>query len=251
MKNKKVIIGALVAVILVVVAIVVAVVLMNKNATKPEDVFSDFISKVNDKNYEEMYNLISESSKDEISEENFITRNKNIYEGIDAYDIKVDISEVTKENGVYKIAYKESMSTSAGIIEFDNTAKLVKENKEYKLKWSSSMIFPELRDTDKVRVSTISASRGEILDRNGEKLAQNGYISTVGIVPGKLGENKEESISKISELTGASVDYINKQLSASYVKDDTFVPIKKVSASNNELKDNDVKQLFYNLFKKL
>ena len=235
MKNKKVIIGALVAIILLVVAIVVAVVLINKNATKPEDVFSDFISKVNDKNYEEMYNLISESSKDEISEENFITRNKNIYEGIDAYDIKVDISEVTKENGVYKIAYKESMSTSAGIIEFDNTAKLVKENKEYKLKWSSSMIFPELRDTDKVRVSTISASRGEILDRNGEKLAQNGYISTVGIVPGKLGENKEESISKISELTGVSVDYINKQLSASYVKDDTFVPIKKVSASNDEL----------------
>lgn len=237
MKNKKVIIGALVAVILLVVAIVVAVVLINKNATKPEDVFSDFISKVNDKNYEEMYNLISESSKDEISEENFITRNKNIYEGIDAYDIKVDISEVAKENGVYKIAYKESMSTSAGIIEFDNTAKLIKENKEYKLKWSSSMIFPELRDTDKVRVSTITASRGEILDRNGEKLAQNGYISTVGIVPGKLGENKEESISKISELTGVSVDYINKQLSASYVKDDTFVPIKKVSASNNELKD--------------
>ena len=88
--------------------------------------FSDFISKVNDKNYEEMYNLISESSKDEISEENFITRNKNIYEGIDAYDIKVDISELLKKNGVYKIAYKESMSTSAGIIEFDNTAKLVK-----------------------------------------------------------------------------------------------------------------------------
>ena len=38
MKIKKVIIGALVAVIMVVVAIVVAVVLMNKNATKPEDV---------------------------------------------------------------------------------------------------------------------------------------------------------------------------------------------------------------------
>ena len=99
------------------------------------------------------------------------------------------------------------------------------------------MIFPQLRSTDKVRVSTISAKRGEILDRNGEKLAQNGTISTVGIVPGKLGENKEENISKISELTGVSVDYINNQLSASYVKDDTFVPIKKVSADNSELKE--------------
>ena len=48
---------------------------------------------------------------------------------------------------------------------------------------------------------------------------------------------KRKVFRKISELTGVSVDYINKQLSASYVKDDTFVPIKKVSASNDELKD--------------
>ena len=78
------------------------------------------------------------------------------------------------------------MGTSAGIIEFNNVATLVKENKEYKLNWSSSMIFPELRNTDKVRVSTISSQRGEILDRNGQKLAENGEISTVGIVPRKI-----------------------------------------------------------------
>ena len=129
------------------------------------------------------------------------------------------------------------MSTSAGTISFTNTAKLVKGDKDYKISWSSSMIFPELRATDKVRVSILSAKRGEILDRNGEKLAENGSISSVGIVPGKLGENKEESISKISELTGVSTDYINTQISASYVKDDTFVPIKKVSADNTELKN--------------
>ena len=59
----------------------------------------------------------------------------------------------------------------------------------------------------------------------------------VGIVPGKLGENKDENINKISELTGVSTEFINKQLSASYVKDDTFVPIKKVSKNNTELKE--------------
>ena len=37
-------------------------------------------------------------------------------------------------------------------------------------------------------------------------------------------------------MTGVSTDYINTQISASYVKDDTFVPIKKVSADNTELK---------------
>ena len=42
---------------------------------------------------------------------------------------------------------------------------------------------------------------------------------------------------KLLSSSEKTIDYINKQLSASYVKDDTFVPIKKVSASNNELKD--------------
>ena len=184
-----------------------------------------------------MYNLISESSKTEISQEDFVKRNKNIYEGIDAVNLNIEITEVIKEKGITKISYNENMSTSAGDISFSNTAKIVKEKKEYKIDWSSSMIFPQLRDTDKVRVSTLEGRRGEILDRNDNKLAYNGTISTVGIVPGKLGESKEENISKISELTGVSTEYIKTQLSASYVKDDTFVPIKKVAKDNKELKD--------------
>ena len=236
MKNKKVIIIALVAIIII-CAIVGIIVYINSTKEKPEDTLNTYISLINEQKYEEMYNMISNESKGQISQEDFVKRNKNIYEGIDAVNINIEITETAKEKGVYKVTYSENMSTSAGIIAFTNTAKLVKEDKQYKINWYSSMIFPELRSTDKVRVSSISAKRGEILDRNGVKLAENGSISTVGIVPGKLGENKEESIAKISELTGVSVDYINTQLSASYVKDDTFVPIKKVSASNTTLKD--------------
>ena len=89
----------------------------------------------------------------------------------------------------------------------------------------------------KVRVETLSGKRGSILDRNGNPLAYDGTISQVGIVPGKLGDNREESISRISELTGVSVETINNYLSASYVKDDTFVPIRKVSKDDTELKE--------------
>lgn len=236
MKNKKTIVAIILAVIVIAIIVVSAIFIINKNAAKPEDTLNEYISLMNDKNYEEMYNRLSENAKTEISLEDFVNRNKNIYEGIDAYDIKITISETKKEDGVTKIAYNESMSTSAGTIEFTNTAKLIKENKSYKLNWSSSMIFPELRSTDKVRISSISAKRGEILDRSGNKLAENGTISTVGIVPGKL-TDKDASISQISELTGVSTDYIKTQISASYVKDDTFVPIKKVAANNTELKE--------------
>ena len=56
-------------------------------------------------------------------------------------------------------------------------------------------------------------------------------------MPGKLGENKNENIEKMANLLGVTVDSINKSLSASWVKDDSFVPIKKVSKDDNNLKE--------------
>ena len=234
--KKKVIISIMIVIILT--AVITGVFFyLNYTSEKPENILNNYVSLINEKNYEAMYDQITEESKQNISREDFIARNKNIYEGIDATDLKLEIKEVTKEGNTARISYTKTMSTSAGNITINNTTNLEKQDKTYKIKWSSSQIFPQLRDTDKVRVSTLKSSRGEILDRNGVKLAENGKISSVGIVPGKLGENRDENISKISELTGVSTDYINTQLSASYVKDDTFVPIKKVAMNNTELKD--------------
>ena len=237
MKGKKGLIIALIIIIILVIAIVGGVIYLNQPKETAEQVFTNYISLLNEKKYDELYSYISTQSKAEISKEDFVARNKNIYEGIDAVNIEVQIQSQEKEGKTAKITYNENMSTSAGNISFENTANLVIEDKEYKIEWSSAMIFPELRDTDKVRVSTIESTRGEILDRNGNKLAENGSISSIGIVPGKLNENKEQDLQKISELTGVSVEYINNQLSQSWVSDDTFVPIKKVSTSETELKN--------------
>ena len=236
MKNKKMVIGIIIAVILI-VAIVIGIVVMNMPKEKPEEVLNAYFSSINDKKYEEMYNYLSSSSKESINQESFVTRNENIYEGIDSSNIKINVKEVTSENKKKKVSYTEEMVTSAGTIRFDNEAYFVKEDKEYKLEWSSSLIFPELQRDYKVRVETLSGKRGSILDRNGNKLAYDGTISQVGIVPGKLGENKEENIQKISELTGVSVETINNYLSASYVKDDTFVPVRKIAKNDTELKE--------------
>ena len=184
-----------------------------------------------------MYEKISSSSKNNISEEDFINRNKKIYEGIDSHNIEIYINNVQKNKNEVKITYNEKVYTSSGVINFSNTSSLVKDGKTYKLNWTSKTIFPELEENYKVKVSSIEAARGEILDRQGKYLAQNGQITTIGIVPGKLGENKEEGIKKLSEVTGVSIEYINTELLRSYVKDDTFVPIKKISKDDNEKKE--------------
>ena len=217
MKNKKGLIIGLV-ILLVVVIIIVTVITLNLNKENPEDVLNTYIAYINDKNYDGMYELLSSSSKSSISKEDFITKNKNIYEGIDSLDIKIDIKETKKESKNIKILYNEQMYTSAGKVDFSNSVNLVKEDKQYKIDWSTTLIFPELKEGYKVRVKTLKANRGAILDRDGNKLAYDGKVSSVGIVPGKLGDNKDESISKISELTGVSIETINKYLSARLCK---------------------------------
>ena len=236
MKNKRVLIGIIV-VVLIIIAIIAGIIIINMPKEKPEEILNSYFSAINDKKYEEMYNYLTSSSKENINQEDFVKRNQNIYEGIDSSNIKINVKEVINEDGKKKVTYNEEMVTVAGNINFSNEAYLVKEDKEYKIEWTSKLIFPELENDYKVRVETLSGKRGSILDRNGNELAYDGVISQVGIVPGKLGDDKDTNISKISELTGVSVETINNYLSASYVKDDTFVPIKKISKDNTELKE--------------
>ena len=235
MKNKKITIG-IIAILVVIAIIICAVIFIQKNDQKQaKQTLIDYMNLINEKNYEAMYEKVTNVNT--IDKENFITRNQNIYEGIDSSNINIEIKEIVKEDDEYKIKYIQKMYTSAGELEFDNSANIVKQNGEYKIRWSSNNIFPNLNETDRVRVETIEAKRGSILDRNKNPLAEDGKIASVGIVPGKLGDNKDENINKISELTGVSTEYINDSLNASYVKDDTFVPIKKISDTNTELKE--------------
>ena len=242
MSKKKIIIISVVAIILVIIAVVIGIFFYISNQPKnnPGDVVSTYAQYIVDQNYEEMYNLISENSKAQTSQEDYINRNKNIYEGIEIANFAINITSVEKgDNNTVKVSYNNSMDTMAGHIEFANSMTLsLDDNKEYKINWSSNLIFPSLNNSDKVRVKTIEAERGSILDRNGEYLATNGTASQIGLVPGRMNEQtKDADISRVTELLNMTVESINNSLSASYVKDDTFVPLKTVSKDETDLKN--------------
>ena len=242
MSKKKIIIISVVAIILVIIAVVIGIFFYISNQPKnnPEDVVSTYAQYIVDQNYEEMYNLISENSKAQTSQEDYINRNKNIYEGIEIANFAINITSVEKgDNNTVNVNYNNSMDTMAGHIEFANSMTLsLDDNKEYKINWSSNLIFPSLNNSDKVRVKTIEAERGSILDRNGEYLATNGTASQIGLVPGRMNEQtKDADISRVAELLNMTVESINNSLSASYVKDDTFVPLKTVSKDETDLKN--------------
>ena len=189
----------------------------------PEELLVEYMDHIPKQEYEEMYAMLHIEASGNVSQENFVTRNSAIYEGIEARNMAVQIIAYDEEQ--MSVTYQTAFDTVAGTISFENEALFLKGEDGYKLVWDDSMIFPNLTSADKVRVSTTQAERGEILDRNGRVLAGKGTASSVGIVPGKL-ENKEEAIAKIAELLEIAPEVIEKKLSAKWVKDDSFVPIK-------------------------
>lgn len=231
MKNKKILIG-----IIIITSVIIGIItffIINKTE-KPDQVLQDYFTKISEEKYEEAYEMLSESAKNKIAKDTFVKKNDSIYKGIDMTDLKTEITNVENNE---KITYNQKMNTSAGEISFTNEASVIKEDKKYKINWKNSLIYPYLNENDKIRVKTLKSERGNIYDRNNILLAGKGNISSIGLVPGKMSENKEEDIQKLSTILGVSEESINNKLGMSYVKDDTFVPIKNVAKTENQLKE--------------
>lgn len=226
-RNRFLLVATAVIGIVIIGTVIVAIIFSRKGIVwnSPEELLIQYMNHIPKQEYEQMYGMLNIEASGNISQEDFIQRNLAIYEGIKVQNMEVKITMYDEEKNT--VTYKTSIDTVAGNITFENEALFLKGEDGYKLVWDDSLIFPELTSTDKVRVSTIQAKRGKILDRNGHALARKGVVSSVGIVPGKL-ENREEAVQKISEILEVKLEVIEKKLSAKWVKDDSFVPIQTI-----------------------
>ena len=200
----------------------------------PEEFIQEYMGYIEQGDYEAMYQMLDSESQDSVSEKTFIERNQNIYEGTEASNLKLDFSERKTENGWTE--FTTTMDTIAGEISFDNQLYVHREGLGLKLQWADHAIFPELRSTDKVQVTTDESQRGSIYDRNGKTLAAQGVVSSVGLVPGQMSvdsNQQAEDIQSLAALLEVSAESIQNALDASWVQDDSFVPIKEISKGNS------------------
>ena len=217
------IIGGIVAV----VAVIAVVLFFLLSGNNDEATLKNYYSLISEKKYDEMYECLSEESQKKYDKETFTTRNQNIYEGIEASQLSVELLD--EED--HQLTYTVKMNTVAGEVTFENTTTI----EDGKIVWDDSFIFPDLTSNDKVRVSEDEANRGQILDRNGKVLAGQGNAYSVGLVRGKL--NGENDYDKLAQLLSLTKESIQKTMSASWIKDDSFVPLTTVSASDTQLEN--------------
>lgn len=189
----------------------------------PDELLLTYMNRIPEQKYGQMYEMTDLPDSGQIQKQDFIKRNKAIYQGMEIQNMKTKILSYQEEEQI--VRYETSFDTPAGNICFENEAFFVKTEKGYRLAWNDACIYPQLRADDKIRVTVQQAQRGKILDRNGSVLAGPGTASVAGIVPGKL-ENRDHAVSQIADLLEIKTEQIEKKLSAGWVRDDSFVPIK-------------------------
>ena len=263
-KAKKIgIIIGIIVIILAICGIIAWYIISNMDQNTPDEVLNSYISYLQNKDYEGMYTLLSESTKSRTDKDTYISRNKNIFEGIEATNIEISNINVNidKKNSNFTTSYTMTFDTLAGELSNQYTMTFERqEDNKYYINWYSNLIFPDLKEEYKVRVYSTTGARGDILDRNGKVLATNdengereypygkiaahlvGYVR--GISAEELEANKgegytESSIIGKTGLEAAFEDRLKgKNGSGIYIVDENENTVKTIAETDIEDGEN-------------
>ena len=213
--KKKYIIGISVCVLLI-----VSVFFIFNQGKSNEQVITEYFEFLKKKDYKQMYQMLDQKTVYTPTQKYFVEKYKEIYDDIGANNIQVKILD--EKNDIVK--YQISIDTVAGIIEYKNKIGIRNEQ----IQFNNNLIMKDYKDGCKIKVTTYNPEkRGRILDRNGEVLVEDEKGYSVGLVKGKL--NGENDYGQIAQYLETDVETIQKKMSASWINDDSFVPIKTVS----------------------
>ena len=171
--------------------------------------------------YDQLYDLLSANAQSTTNREDFIAR----YEGIaiEAGLITVDAEIVSGDDDDLIFSMRvEFDSSRIGPFTDENQVPIVQDGDEPKVDWSPSLIFAGLGD-GLVRWTGDIPQRGRVLDRKGRPLAETGFISRVGVVPGQI-TDEAQLLQRLSDL----LDMPQETIQAHYAggQPTWFMPIK-------------------------
>lgn len=206
-----------------------------------EKTVEQFVQALNKGDYNKAAGMASKkaANKSALSGKEILEKYQNIYgaadvKGLEISNLKVD----KKDDSTYSFSYKAKMNTSLGELkDLSYKGTLDRNDGKTTINWQPNLVFPEMEGNDKVSLTTQEATRGNILDRNGEPLATTGKLKQLGVVPSKLGDGDEKTanIKAIASAFDLTEDAINQAISQSWVQPDYFVPLKIIDGATPEL----------------
>ncbi len=214
------------------VLLMVSVFFVFNQGKSNEQVVTEYFELLKKKDYKQMYQILNQKTVYTPTQKYFVEKYKEFYEKIDAKNIQIKILD-EQDNVIEYLIY---IDTLAGRITYRNKVGV----KDEQIQFNKKLIMDGYTDGCKIKITTYNPEkRGRILDRNGKVLAEDGKGYSVGLVKGKL--NGENDYGQIAQYLETDVETLQKKMSASWINDDSFVPIKTVSeATKNDLINKNI-----------
>jgi len=195
-----------------------------------ELVAENFLKAWNDGLYSEMYELISEASKNSITLEEFTQRYTNFANeialtgttsSIKSSQVSPDKASLTTETTYHSSIYSDLLR----VIPFE----LILENDSWKINWDISLVMPELAGGNTLKRDAEIIPRGNIYSSSGEPLAEQTDAVAVGLWTDYVfTEESEGLLSLLSQISGKRVDSLIEVIENS--PPGTYLPIVEVGA---------------------
>ena len=195
--------------------------------------------------YKEMWDLLTEESRQRIGTEGFIDRLPLIAEAMTLRSLEATTGPSTR-GGTLANGSPDPRSATApldvtfhttrvGDFKRSTTLSLVmvgdKDKAVWRISWSPEAILPKLSAGRLVRMTRVATSRGRIIAREGTELATFIDGASVGVVPGQV-RSEDGLATSLAPILGLKPDEIKAKLHQSWVRPDTFVPIRTLAGAS-------------------
>lgn len=204
----------------------------------PEETVSGYMDCFMQADYTGMYSCLSTASANLPDQDAYVERYGNIFSAIDLTSLALTLQDLTYtiEEGVGTATVRADFSTgTVGGFTQIYTLPLTYDAEEeiWSITWSTGLIFPDLKDGDKVIVSRYSPLRGDIVDRTGLTLAGTGAAYTVcakmDVIP-----DKQAFVEALAPLLETEPESLLRIMEQPWVQADSLVPLRVFSLNLTE-----------------
>ena len=192
----------------------------------PEGAALAFLAAYEARDYLGMYTWLVPSVQAQLDAKRFATLYQSALDTATVLTVTTQLRSALREGATAQVAFHLTWETAlVGSLEADQTMTLRFEGGRWGVDWHEGLIWPDLEGGNLLYMDWVIPSRANIYDREGQGLAVDSRLVTVGVVPGEI-TDEQALLNTLSAVTGLTPAEIQARYAGQPA--DWYIPIADI-----------------------